>query len=270
MEKIDLIVADLDGTLLDAKGKISDATKKMLVELKRRGIPFAIATGRPFFTVNPKLNEWGIENLVSALFCSNGNHSFDFIHGKEDHIGYFDPSLIGEIVETYKHFDANPTAYMEDHFVATKHDDFVKRLVAKNNMTVVFGDLVELVNRPIEKVILAADFDVITQMEKFHAENPSPHYRAFRSQKDLFEFMDPRVSKSAAIQAFCDNHGLSMENVVAFGDTGNDVEMVRDAGLGVAMANATPDVLSVAKVIAKHHDDNGVARLVFDLLGESW
>ena len=70
------------------------------------------------------------------------------------------------------------------------------------------------------------------------------------------------VSKASALARICDRHGFDAQDVVAFGDMPNDIEMLDWAGHGVAMANAHPDAKAVANEIALSNNEDGVARVL--------
>ena len=87
-----------------------------------------------------------------------------------------------------------------------------------------------------------------------------PTTRALVSPKyDLVQVIPHGASKAAALRWLLERWGLSMEEVIAFGDDVNDVEMVAEAGLGVAMANAVPEVKAVADRITASNEEDGVA-----------
>jgi hypothetical protein len=81
------------------------------------------------------------------------------------------------------------------------------------------------------------------------------------------EVFAPGVSKAAGLAALCADLGVAPADVVAVGDHRNDVEMVRWAGRGVAVANAVPELLAVADAVVPANTDDGVAVLVAELLG---
>jgi hydroxymethylpyrimidine pyrophosphatase-like HAD family hydrolase len=79
------------------------------------------------------------------------------------------------------------------------------------------------------------------------------------------EVVGPVTSKAAALDALCARLAISKEDVIAFGDNVNDVEMLRDAGLGVCMANGTEDARAAADRIAPSNDEDGIAAVLEEL-----
>ena len=80
------------------------------------------------------------------------------------------------------------------------------------------------------------------------------------------EIMPKGVSKASAIEKIAKKLGYSMENVMAFGDAENDIEMIKEAGIGVAMGNGMDSVKKVADVVTSSNDENGIGQVIDDLL----
>ena len=91
-----------------------------------------------------------------------------------------------------------------------------------------------------------------------------------RSMSEVFlELSHPDVHKAAAVERLLAEHGAPPESVVAFGDMPNDVELIRWAGLGVAVANAHPELLAAADEVTASNDDDGVALVIERILAEA-
>lgn len=105
------------------------------------------------------------------------------------------------------------------------------------------------------------------QVEAFYEMHKSEYYRAFKSQADMFEFVHPELSKVYGISYYCSQHGYSIEEAAAFGDTTNDIEMLMGCGTGVCMCNGTEDAKHAADIVTKYsNDENGLARELEDIL----
>ena len=82
------------------------------------------------------------------------------------------------------------------------------------------------------------------------------------SEVNYLEILASGVSKGSALHYLATHLNMSVDEVIAIGDNRNDVEMIREAGLGVAVANAHPDVKQVADMITDSNDDDGVAKVI--------
>jgi hydroxymethylpyrimidine pyrophosphatase-like HAD family hydrolase len=88
---------------------------------------------------------------------------------------------------------------------------------------------------------------------------------AFSTANSL-ELSPKGVSKGAALVELCQLPGIPVEKGVAVGDSGNDLDMLRDAGLGIAMGNASSDVLAAADVVVADNDHGGCAEAIYTYL----
>jgi hydroxymethylpyrimidine pyrophosphatase-like HAD family hydrolase len=84
----------------------------------------------------------------------------------------------------------------------------------------------------------------------------------------VLEVFDPAVNKWEGVLHVARLHGIEPGQIVAIGDDVNDVPMIRNAGLGVAMGNAKPEVLEVAKLVIRRNDEDGLADFLNELLDE--
>ena len=104
--------------------------------------------------------------------------------------------------------------------------------------------------------------EVIDEVEKFYQDHQDSRYRGVRSTKNLFEFLEPHVSKSFGIERIAKNYGCTLENVCVFGDELNDLEMIRDCGVGVCMANGNLTVKEIANYVTGSNNEDGIAEFI--------
>lgn len=259
---VKLIASDLDGTLLDKMGMLSEANREAIKRLKAKGIQFAIVTGRPYFSVGPLLGMWGIEGLVDVIIANNGleigiQATGELLLGEKLSV-----EAIQEILELYQDIPGNFCFYGDNALYGEEMDAFMKRVSVKNHLPAYVVDLRTYIKKDLEKLLLACDPDDLEKINAFYLENQSSQYRGFKSQDYLFEFMHPSVSKLGGIERLAQHLGFNVEEVVALGDNLNDLEMIQGSGFGVAMINGDPVVKAYAKIVAPHHDEDGFAYIV--------
>lgn len=266
MKKIQLVVSDLDGTLLNKDGQLSEENLEAIKALKSQGILFGIATGRPHFSIGPLLPMWKLEGLVDVIIANNGYEievcaNQHFIYGRKLALA----SLL-HIIDEYKDLPGNFCLYLKDALYGQSMDDFMLRVSKKNHLPAYQVDLKTFVQEDVEKLLLACDPKDLEVIDGFYKQHPNPNYRGFKSQSYLFEFMHPSVSKLQGLQDFCAYAKIDIESVVAFGDNLNDVEMIQGSGYGVVMSNGDDFVKQQADHIAPHHDEHGFAQVIHSLL----
>lgn len=258
-----VFVSDLDGTLLDSQGKFHEDMRELIKVIRSKGYLFGIATGRPHFSVKATIPD--ADELFDFLICNNGAEIFDFV-GDRYHQQYpLDGDLVKEIIEANLDMGANPILYIEDKMLTAYKDEYNERVKSFLNVEIV-DNIFDYIQNTHAKVIFSVDPKDSEKIISYHQEVSKNRYNAFRSQKELVEFMDPRVNKEVGLEWFCSYHNISLDDVMSFGDNDNDYELVRAAGTGVAMGNATDYVKSVADHIAKSNDEQGVYHFLMEYL----
>jgi 5-amino-6-(5-phospho-D-ribitylamino)uracil phosphatase len=266
-----MIVLDLDGSLLNDQSEISDRSKYVIRRLIAAGHIVVIATGRPFSGAYPKYVELALD---TPLITDNGgsiqnpmNRAFpkqrtyipiDVVH---DLFRFAEPLIssaffsVDDIVYAYR-YDARLQAFfsgVEDREVVEK-------------------PFTELTIEPMGIVFLiqAGKQDLFeAYIDEKHQKTLSYRLWGVDHRHAVYEVYLKHVSKSSAISYLIEHFGLDKNQVIAFGDGVNDVEMLRDAHLGVAMKNGCDEAIAAANDITTHanHED-GVARYLirhFDL-----
>ena len=252
---ISVLAIDLDETLLRNDGSVSERTLKTLAAWEASGRRTVIATGRP-----PR----SARQIPDALLhlpcvCYNGAAIY------EDGIRSYTRAI--PAADAWQIVNDLLTA-MPDGRVGIEIDD----VLYVNQPSERWGhvhtpDLLGMTPRPAAKIILS-----LRQYEQALtvAASLPPTAKALLSEKyDLAQIMPTGSSKATALHYLMDSWGITLRHVAAFGDDVNDVEMVQEAGLGVAMDNAVAEVKAVADRITASNDQDGVALVVEELLRNS-
>ena len=262
MNDIKVIMCDIDGTLLTSKGQASTKTINEIKRIKDKGILFGLATGRAVDSVEICLDEWGLNGLVDIIMGMNGIHIKDNILHNEKISHLLDGKYINEIIDIYKDMDVNFTIYDEGLFKSLKDDHHIKTLSKLDKLPYKVVDFDELLTIPHNKLIIICDEDYMPVVQQRCDEIKSDYYYGMQTGNILFEFMNPNISKSEGLKTIMTSHGLTMENLLSFGDANNDYEMIRDSGLGVVMANGSEKTKSVADLITDDNDHDGIGNFL--------
>lgn len=272
LEQIKLIALDLDGTTLTREG-LSRRTKETLEEAIARGIDVVIATGRVFSALPEKIHEIkGLRHIIT----SNGAHITDAKTGEFIYSNYAKEAAIRQVHEI---LSAAP--YPVEVFTLGRAyiDRKVYDDLAENGSTYMSPKYVLRTRTPVDGIY---DF-LLEHREKI--ENINIHFEFFDEKDAMFERLSgvqgitvtssfahnleiggQTTSKATALEEVCRLYGVDMSSVMAFGDSPNDSHMIRKAGIGVAMGNATEDVKAIADIQTLTADEEGVAYAVRSLL----
>ncbi|AKF41315.1 haloacid dehalogenase [Mycoplasmopsis canis] len=246
---IKIAAFDVDGTLLpNGHTKFEENTKKMFSQLKNNGIKTVVASAREFATIGDFLDQL---HPVDYFIGANGSFIWDV--QKRDFI--FKASIDKEVVKkifnkfkdeqvamavtdfdrVYKSPNLKTDTWFIKPFMQNYHDYEDASLRETDLYLITFStDDPKNLSDKVEQYIKKNDFNV---------EVSSRWSRGF--------WISPKnVTKSHTLEILCKHLGYSMENLIAFGDSSNDYEMLRDAHYGVAMQRANDKLKSVAKDVA--------------------
>ncbi|UZX32116.1 Cof-type HAD-IIB family hydrolase [Lactobacillus helsingborgensis] len=280
---IKLVACDLDGTLFNSNMTISEENAAAIKLAQENGIEFLVATGRSPQQSRKNMREYGLKtgfiNINGALVY-DANNQLQVKH-----------QLPNEKAKLVAHILLKNQLYFE-LVTADKiySNDISKRVVnlARSLMSlnpgVTFKKAVATAagSNAMLSMTLVEDFDQLladpkTEIMKiisFDAHGPAAFSSAKKEIMSLgdvavtssaaanIEINDIKAQKGPALLDYARKKGFKKEEVAAIGDNLNDASMIRDAGVGVAMANAVPAIKKLAQVKTKSNDDNGVAYIL--------
>lgn len=265
LEKIKLIALDLDGTTLTRNG-LTRRTKETLEEAIENGLDVVIATGRPYSALPETVKTIkGLEHII----ISNGAHIVRPLTGEFLYSNYVEREAILRVRDML----------MERNFpveVFTEGRAYVDRElyedVKKNGSTYLAARYILRTREPVDRIydfwFEHADSIENVNIQFEHQEDKAEMKSILEKAEGItltsstyhnLEVGGETTSKASALWQLCRMKGLTMENIMAFGDSPNDGAMIREAGIGVAMENATADILEDADITAPSNDDEGVA-----------
>ncbi|WP_018132660.1 Cof-type HAD-IIB family hydrolase [Effusibacillus pohliae] len=260
-----LVAIDLDGTALTNEKKILPSTKQIIQQVRERGHEVVIATGRP-----PRSSvHYHCElDLTAPMVNFNGALIHDPVRPERDIHFPLDREVVLQIVEECKRFAVeNVMVEVKDAYYVQQVDDFME-LLADGVPPRGVG--------PIEAYLLEHPTSVLirTSPEKIEPLRETLNrtysrlvaHRYWSTPYHVIEVVKAGVSKATGLKILADTFGFEREDVIAFGDEENDIEMIRWAGVGVAMGNADSRLKELADCITESNENDGIAILLKKLL----
>ncbi|MGN1343094.1 MAG: HAD family hydrolase [Traorella sp.] len=244
---VSLIICDIDNTIQSLDKPMSEKTKDVIRRLRQKGILFGIASGRPLDEVLMNAKKWGFDTQFDVVIGMNGCEMWDNLHQKQDDSYKLKCEWMAEIYEKMKCFDGSPYIYSHGKLMCLKKDERMEKSAMKSHKDLIcVNNCEELWREENGKMMFRIKEEQMDEAERYFEENKSPYYKAFKTQTTLLEFADRRISKAIALEKFCEENQLSLDEVVSFGDMSNDKEMLEVSGWGVCLLNGSDDVKAVA------------------------
>lgn len=269
------LLTDLDGTLLDEGGRVHPANAQALRDLEARGVKVMIATGRSTVSTRPIVEEIG---LRTPALTFNGAGVWCPVQKRMLEERVLGSRTLARALEFGAQRDLMTVLMTNDLKFATAPRDEVERAALSGlvGLRVVPREALSGVEFVIRVTYFSrdnansagfqAEFErEVTQpvyLTNFPLNN-LPAHRA--SPMAVLDLHPPCRGKAEGLRVMRELYGIAPGQVVAIGDAWNDLPMMREAGLAVAMGDGVPEVVAAAQRVIPHNDGDGIARLVEEL-----
>lgn len=258
-----LIALDMDGTLLREDKTISKETYRAIQRAKNKGVKVVLATGRPIDGIKRYLQELDLLNDNDYAIAYNGalvqnTKTKDIV--AQTLMNLKDVDYLYKLSQELK---VNIHALTEHTCITPKWSKYSQVEADINDIPLEFVDFNNLnKDTTIVKIMFIDEPNYLTEVMSKLPKEVYEKYSVLRSAPYFLEFLDKRVNKGYGVELLADKLGIKREEVICIGDAGNDLHMIKFAGLGVAMGNAFPEVKEAADYITLTNEDHGVAHVI--------
>ncbi len=246
---VDLVVTDLDGTLVDSSERIHPRTIAAVHALEGAGIPVLIATGR-----RPRATAWVLEpgGIPGPAVMLDGALGRDLRDGRNFHEAVFPPEAAARVLAAFRAAGLSPSLFVERpgiDMVNGENPDTHPRHLALNLPWAVCDDLERVVaTEPVRTfAVVGGEAARLTEV----ATAIGPAGSASVTPDHLYgghtlQVRPPGTSKWSGVESFCKTHNLDPTRVLAVGDGDNDLELLTAASIAVSITGASPTALAAA------------------------
>ena len=255
-----ILFTDIDGTLLNAEKELSAATIYELKRIKDR-IPIILISSRmPAAMIH--LQEV-LEITHQPLICYNGGlimHKGNVISSKT-----IANTITKDLIRFNDTINCHLSLYHIDEWYAPGMDYWTEREIKNTKVQPIIKDPLHVINdweredKAAHKIMCMGEKKGIDQLYAFLNDTYSEQVHFYRSKDTYIEIANKSISKKTAVQAISKKNGIPLKEVLAFGDNYNDQTMLEAVGIGVAVANAKPEVLAIADYKTLSGIEDGVA-----------
>ncbi|WP_452224346.1 HAD family hydrolase [Lacinutrix chionoecetis] len=260
LNKVKLVIVDMDGTLLNSKHEVSTLFFELYIKLKSLNVQFVVASGRPYYSIVEKLDKLKDEIIIAS---ENGAYVLEkhkIILSKP--IEYNTAELI-KIVDNLQH--VHPVYCTANKAYLQEKSKPLIDIIAQYYTNYEFIDTTKDIEKELFKIALYHE----TDSEKCiypHVKHLESNYKVIVSAKNWVDISHIDANKGFALQLIQESYGITTDETMAFGDYNNDIEMLQLATFSYAMENAHKDVKAVANYVTTSNDDNGVENILKQLI----
>ncbi len=258
-----MIVTDLDDTLLNDKKEISNVDLEAIKKAEESGIKFILCSGRPTFAMRGLAKEIEAEKYESYILSFNGSIITECKTGKN----IFEASLEKEdlhlMYDLSKKYNTHILTYINDEIISETESEYIDVEVDLTKMNhKVVKSFKEYVDRGAVKCMLLAEPTYLKEVEKKIKEEYSDRYTIAISKPFFLEITKLGIDKGVGVKKLAEILNIPIEEVIAVGDSFNDIPMLDAAGTSIAVENANEEIKNRVDYITKSNNDGGIAHVI--------
>ena len=264
--KYKALMVDYDGTLLRSDRTVAKETIDAIKHFRSCGGKVVLCTGRIFNSIKPEAEKLGI---TGEIYCYQGGALYDVESGtRRNHIPVPQKHL-KDICSFFEERDIYFQTYVDDVIFCQKfteagnyyYENFCKgaRFATNVPLSTYFE---KHPDSKSTKILAIVDDERIESLIEELTDRFGGAISAFRSEKGFLEVISARSGKGNALLSYCKQCGITPDEIVAIGDSMNDIPMIKNAGLGIAMGNAREEIKTHADYVCDTNDNDGVAKVI--------
>jgi hypothetical protein len=256
--KISLVLADVDGSLVNEEKVLTTRAQSAVTQLRRAGIRFAITSGRPplgmAMLFDPLALDTPIAGFNGGLFVTR---DLTILEQKTVPV-----EVASQAIDLIREHGLDAWVYRGNDWLITKAD---APHVAREAWTVKFepkivADVGEKLDQVAKIVGVSDDYDKVRRCEADAQAAFGQRATAARSQPYYLDITNKDANKGAVVECLSSHMEVPIQEIATIGDQPNDVLMFKRSGLSIAMGNASDDVKKQADVTTDSYNDEGFAK----------
>ena len=262
--KYKLLATDIDGTLIPFRSNsISKDNREALIWSQEQGIKVALVSGRVRQGIEPFAKELRLDEFGGYIICNNGAEIIDC---KTKEVLYRKGLTKDDVTLLYEEsirFGVNTMLMQDDFIIMSGYDEAVQIDHESVHTDFIWPFHMEpYLEKPTYRMNFTKNPKILDQFEQYLVATYAERLEFLRPQTIFLDAMSKGVDKGIALQELAKHTNLSLDQIVACGDGGNDLLMVKYAGLGVATAEAFDSVKEVANDIAPSAENHAIAWVI--------
>lgn len=253
---------DLDDTLLRDDWTISPRVVEAIQKARNQGVIMTIATGRMPISARPYAEQLKLDVPVITY---HGAMIQQVLSGEILFRRVIPSPLAAEIVRDVSERGFYVQVYLKDRVITSELNEWSREYARISSVHIEKEDLSLLLSQEpegVEKILLMSEETKLDQLAPLLEQHYGKTVHITKSKACFLEMIDGNVNKGVALASLAEKFGIPQKEVMAIGDSFNDLEMIKYAGLGVAMGNARTEIKEQANIVTLTNEEDGVAEAI--------
>ncbi len=262
-----MIVLDLDDTLLNDEHTLSKRNKEALMAAQELGVKVVLASGRPTFGMVSIAKDLQLDQYGSYILSFNGSKIINAKTNEEMFNSSISSEMAHRLYDLSRREGVAILSYKDESIIIEEPNEYadIEATITGLPMQIV-DQFKATITEPVVKAMMLAHPDVLVDVEQTLVKEVGEEVSVFRSKPFFLEFTALNVTKGTSLHQLTQKLGIKAEEVIAIGDSYNDITMIEFAGLGVAMGNAPDAIKDIANHVTDTNNNDGVAQVVEDFI----
>lgn len=255
--KYELIALDMDGTILSSDMEISKGTIKAIKECYEKGIKVVLASGRYYDSIKAFAN---CLNIIGEQITLNGSVIKDAATGKTLHEFPIPQNDYDLEVKKLEKCSWTMLVFTADKYYKTQDNEETREIERLTGPCAEMISSFRQIINPIKILLIINNEEEIDRAKELLEDDK---YSLIRTGYNNVELVRRDVSKGKSLEIIAEKYNIERKNILAIGDSENDIEMIKYAGMGIAMGNAYEHVKEISDEITSSNDEEGVSKAIY-------
>ncbi len=261
--KYKMLAVDLDDTVVGKDGHISDAVIQALQQATKKGVYVVLATGRPIGGITHVAKQLQLNPQYSFHLGFNGGHIMDATHTNTIYHQGLTHSSFRKLFTFAKEKDVSLLTYTDTSILCSKRNHEAECEQQLTTMPLdVNPNYIANLPQTLTKAMIVEEHQVLLSLEEDLRNLLQDELFITFSKPFFLECMCEGVNKGAGLLHLAKTLEIDASEIIAIGDSDNDLSMLAIAGCGVAMGNAKEHIKQQADYVCEHIDEDGVAKTI--------
>ncbi|NWL88224.1 Cof-type HAD-IIB family hydrolase [Paenibacillus sp. 79R4] len=251
-----LIAIDIDDTLINDSKEVTPATQQALEQAIARGVIVTLATGRAYASAQAIARQIGMN---VPIITYQGSLVKNLLDEKVLYERYVPMGAVRKVFDYCMQHHLHLQTYIDDKlFAREENQKLIDYTTLNRTEYYIEPDVAKLAAHPTPKLLIIDDPDYLDEIAPRLRELLGEDVHITKSKPNFLEIMHREGTKGHALKFLAAHFGCDMSQTIAIGDSWNDHEMLKAAGLGVAMGNAIPALKELADYVTLSNNEDGV------------
>lgn len=255
-----LLAIDIDDTLLNDDMQITEPTRKALEQAIQQGVTVTLATGRMYASAKQIAKQL---ELDVPIITYQGALVKTLIEGQVIYERTVPSAAAAQVFQFCEQRGLHLQVYTDDILYAKQENEKVKAYASLTNVPYTIEPNFEtLIDRPFAKMLIYDEPEVLDELIPELRSLLGDQAHITKSKPNFLEVMHPEGTKGHALHALARHYRCDISETIGVGDSWNDQELIRMAGLGVAMGNAIDSLKQIADYVTRTNNEDGVKHVI--------